>query len=395
MRVLLCHNYYRTSAPSGEDNVVSIERQLLEDSGLDVIIYQQFNDDIDNSTFRKQLSTALQGAWSHKSYKEISALIKKTKPDIAHFHNTFPQISPSAYAACQDNGVPVVQSLHNFRLICPNALLMRDEQPCELCVGKNLLPSLKHKCYRNSLMATSALVWMLIRNRIFNIYQKKVDVYIALTRFSAKKLIAGGIPANRIVIKPNCLPKGTYDREKIIHGRDGYAIYVGRLTTEKGVKTLIDAWKIYNDFPLKIVGDGKLMGQLRKVVESSSLNIEFLGFRSRDEVMDLIKNATMQIMPSLCYEGFPMALLEAYASGTPVIASKIGSLNELVEDNVTGLKFTPGDSNDLASKIKYLNKSPALLKKMKTGARHEFESKYTAEQNMEKLFEIYNSLISK
>ncbi|MDX1812156.1 MAG: glycosyltransferase, partial [Gammaproteobacteria bacterium] len=161
MKVLLAHNYYQSSAPSGEDVVFNNEYELLNGNGVDVIKFERFNDDIDDSTLYSKLKVAHQGAWSRSSYREIDQLIKKNKPDIAHFHNTFPLITPSAYAACKDNGVPVVQTLHNYRLFCANGQLLRDNKPCELCINGALHNAFKHKCYRNSRLATSAMLWIL------------------------------------------------------------------------------------------------------------------------------------------------------------------------------------------------------------------------------------------
>jgi len=205
LKILLAHNFYRSAAPSGEDAVYRAERALLARAGHEIIAYERHNDTIDDSNLRKNIDLALSGAWSRHSYAEISALIRRARPDIAHFHNTFPLISPSAYAACRDNGVPVVQTLHNYRLICANGLLLRDGKPCESCVGTSLWPALRYRCYRGSLPATGAVVWMLARNRRRGTYRHLVDRYIALTRFAAGRLAAGGLPAERITVKPNFL----------------------------------------------------------------------------------------------------------------------------------------------------------------------------------------------
>lgn len=389
MRVLLAHDFYRSSAPSGEDAVFRNECRLLGVNGIEVIPFERFNDKIDDSTFAKRMGLALDGSWSRSTYGDLTRIIRERRPDVAHFHNTFPLISPSAYAACQDNGVPVVQTLHNYRLICPGALLLRNGKPCEDCVGASLLPALRHRCYRGSLSATTALVWMIASNRTRGTYNKLVNRYVALTRFSASKLVAGGLPHDRMEVKPNFL----FDVPEPGNGDGGYAVYVGRLSEEKGVETLLTAWGNNPNLPLKILGDGPLRAALQKRAYDEGLGVEFLGFRSREEILDIVGQAVLQIVPSQWYEGFPMVILEAYACGTPVVASRIGSLNEIVIENETGLKFEPGNAEDLAAKVNALFTNPDRLKLFRHNARAVFEKHYTAERNFIQLMDIYRHAI--
>lgn len=386
MRVLLAHNFYRSSAPSGEDAVFRNEQALLLEKGVDVVPYEMFNDKIDTSSLAHRTRLALNTAWSNDTYQAMGHLIKQTKPDIAHFHNTFPQISPSAYAACRDSGVPVVQTLHNFRFICPGGLLLRDGRPCEDCVGTNLLPALRYRCYRGSLPATGALVWMLVRNRWHGTYTTLVNRYIALTEFAADRLIAGGLPRDRMSVKPNFAPSISEPGP----GDGGYAVYVGRLSPEKGLRTLISAWKLIPEIPLKILGDGPLREELVDLSLKNNLSIKFLGFCDRTTIVDTVGRAALQVIPSECYEGFPMAILEAYASGTPVVASRIGSLNEIVREGGTGVKFKAGDADDLAQTVKQLLGDPTRLSAMRKKARAEFLANYTPERNFQLLMDIYS-----
>lgn len=385
MRVVLAHCYYRSSAPSGEDAVFRNERELLANSGVDVIPYELHNDDIDDSSIYSRLVVAKETAWSARRNRELSNLLTKCRPDVVHFHNTFPQMSPSVYAACRQNGIPVVQTLHNFRLVCPGALLLREGRPCEECLGNSLLPALRHRCYRGSLAATGALVWMLSRGRMTGIYQSAVNRYIALTNFAAGRLAAGGLPRDRIAVKPNFLP--------MVHspgnGEGGYGIYVGRLSDEKGVRTLIEAWEKVKGIPLKILGEGPLRRELEQHVVQRRLPVEFMGYRSREKVLELVGKALFQVVPSNCYEGFPMAVLEAYASGTPVIASAIGSLDEIVINDEGGLKFVPRDADDLARKVLDLTEDKDQLSRQRRKARAIYEQHYTPESNLDRLFKIY------
>ncbi len=388
MKVLLAHDFYRSSAPSGEDAAYRNERSMLEKAGVGVVPFERHNDAIDDSTLSRRVSLALNGAWSRKSYDDISALVRRTKPDVAHFHNTFPLISPSGYAACRDNGVPVVQTLHNFRFICPGALLLRGGKPCEACVGATLLPALLHRCYRNSAAATAAQVWTLVRNRRLGVYSGQVDRYVALTRFAASRLAAGGLPAERIDVKPNFLP----DDPGPGAGDGGYAAFVGRLSEEKGVRVLLSAWRSVCGFPLKIAGDGPLRPELERQAVQEGLAVEFLGYRRKDEVNALLRNAVLSILPSICYEGVPMSMIESFACGTPVLASRIGSLAELVEED-TGVTFEAGNPDDLAAIVAGLRKDPGRLAGLRATTRNTFESRYTEKKNLQALLGIYRKVV--
>ena len=385
MKVLLAHDFYRSSAPSGEDAVFRNERELLETNGIQVVSFERFNDDIDDTAFTKRLRLGFEGAWSKRSYQELCDVIRRTRPVLAHFHNTFPLISPSAYAACQDNGVPVVQTLHNYRLICPGGLLLRNGRPCEDCVGTDLGPALRHRCYRGSLPATGAVVWMLARNRWQRTYGNLVNRYIALTQFAAGRLMAGGLPERRMEVKPNFLP----NPPQMGWGGGNYAIFVGRLSEEKGLRSLIDAWRHVANFPLKIVGDGPLRLELEERARQHGLHVEFLGFQSREDVLRMVGRAEVQIIPSECYEGFPMVVLEAYACGTPIVASRIGSLDEIVVEGQTGMKFEPGSPEDLAKKVNLIRSDDRRLHAMRINARARFEDNFTADRNFPRLAEIY------
>jgi len=385
MKLLLIHNYYRTCSPSGEDNVARSELKLLKDNGVDVFRYEKFNDDIDESTVFKKLRFGFGYAWSRKTYNEVSELIRLCRPDIAHIHSLHPQITPSVYNACHDMGVPVVHTIHNYRYICPGALLFRNGRPCEDCIGKFPFPALRHRCYRGSLAATGSVMWMLAYNRFRNTFQNRVNYYIALTEFAKSRLIAGGLPAERIGVKPNFLPEPPQP------GGNGenYAVFVGRLSEEKGLNTLLSAWKMVNDMELKVVGDGPIRSELEIRVGKEGTNVTFLGMLPRRNLLTIVEKAKMQLVPSEWYEGFPMVIVEAYACGTPVIASRIGSLDEIILDGETGAKFEPGNPRDLSDKINILINDKQKLATMRKRARALFEEKYTAEKNFLMLMEIY------
>ncbi|MGB9149754.1 MAG: glycosyltransferase family 4 protein [Burkholderiales bacterium] len=390
MKILLAHCFYRSSSPSGEDVVFRNERALLEDHGNTVISLERFNDNIEDRSFASKISLSHETVWSRPSYDAVVTAIQKSKPDVAHFHNTFPQLSPSVYAACQDSGVPVVQTLHNFRLVCANGLLMRKGKPCEDCLSGGVINALIHRCYRNSLPATSVISWMQVKNRHQGVYHRQVNRYIALTQFSIPRFIEGGLPEYRIAVKPNFLPSPpAFSREK-----ERYAVFVGRLTAEKGISTLLEAWKKLPDFALKIFGDGELRQELEKKLSRDKINAEFFGFRPRNEVLAAVSKASFQIIPSECYEGFPLALLEAYASGTAVLVSRLGGLDELVIDRETGRKFEAGNPDSLAKIAQQLISNPEQLTQLGRQAREEFDRKYTAERNYDQLMKIYHEAIN-
>ena len=388
MKILLAHTFYRSSAPSGEDLVYRNERALLEQAGFTVIPYERHNDDLDDSSLWKRVRLGQGSIWSRRTWREVSDLLTSERPDLVHVHNTFPQLTPSIYRACRDQGVPVVQTLHNFRLICPQAMLARQGRTCVDCLGGSLWPALRHRCYRGSLAATLAQVLTLTVNRGLGSYGL-VDQYLALTRFAMNKLVEGGIPVRRLTVKPNFLP----DPPEPGAGNGGYALFVGRLSAEKGVRTLLTAWRKNLGLPLRIYGTGPLETELRALVEQERLPVEFCGFGDRQQIYAAMREAAMLVVPSEWYEGFPMVVLEALACGTPVVASRIGSLGEVVVEGITGIHFAPGNANALAAAIVRLKTDQRLLSAMRNRCRLHFEHHYTADQALTTLTDVYTAVI--
>ncbi len=388
MNILIVHNQYLQ--PGGEDIVFQSETSLLKKKNNIVNTFIKKNQPITKSNF---LKIAINVLWSKQNQKLLKKTINQTKPDIVHFHNTFFQISPAAYYACKDAGIPVVQTLHNYRLICPGALLIRNGKICTRCVKKNIpWPGVLHGCWRRSRAGTAIVATMLVVHRLLKTWTEKVDVYIALTEFARKKFIEGGLPAEKIVVKPNFVYPDPGEGEH----KDRYFLFVGRLSSEKGIMTLLDAWKFLKDIPLKIVGDGPLKEEIQTFIEQKKLKyIEVLGPRLRKEVFELMKKARALIFPSEWYEGFPMTLAEAFATGLPVIASRLGAMAELVDEGRTGLLFEPGSSEDLAVKVEWVWMHPKEMAEMGHEARREYEVKYTAERNYEMLMEIYHKVIER
>ncbi len=390
MKVLIVHNRYRTAAPSGEDVAVQNEQQMLSRRGIDVVRFERCNDDLDQDTWPARTAMAANTIWSQQSRSALRKVIRQTRPDIMHVHNTFAMLSPSVYGAAKAEGLPVVQTLHNFRFFCPSALFLRDGKPCEECVDKSLLRSIRYRCYRGSMAATATLATMLALHRAIGTYSQDIDRYIVLTQFARAKVTAAGIAASRISVKPNFLanppPPG--------QGEGGYVIYVGRLLEGKGTETLVRAWRSLPDIRLKIVGDGALRPTLEAIVREGNLNVEFVGRLDRAAVLSAVSRAELMIIPSECYEGFPMVIAESFACGTPVLASRTGSLEELVTDGVTGRKFSVGDTDELARSVRSVLSDCAGLTRMRGNARAYFDAHLTEQQNYASLSGIYQQLLA-
>lgn len=378
MRVLSVHNFYQQ--PGGEDYTFHSEVALLKQRGHEVVAYEDHNDRITSG-----LLTSLSSIWNHRTHQRLRVLGHQRKPDVAHFYNTFPLVSPAAYYTLRSQGIAVVQMLANYRLICPGATLLRNGRVCEECLEqKSLLPALRNRCYRGSLLATASVATMIGTHRVARTWNNAVDLYIAPTEFARNKFVEGGLPAERIVVKPHMLLPDPGVREG---GEGDYALFVGRLSEEKGVETMLDAWRDLSGVSLRIAGDGPLART------TWPAGVTWLGQQSRELVYAQIKNARVVIVPSTWYEIGPLTILEAFACGTPVIASNLGSMAERVRDGHTGLLFRPGDAGDLAEKVRYAFSHPEHLAAMRVNARREFEEKYTAERNYKMLISIYERAI--
>jgi len=389
MKVLVIHNEYQQ--PGGEDAAADAESRQLLAHGHSVMRYGRHNDELLDVGPLGAIRKGIQTVWASKSYRELKNLLAQDKPDIAHFHNTFPLISPSAYYACAEAGVPVVQTLHNYRLICPGATFMRQGRVCESCLEKrSFLPGVVHRCYRTSFPQTAVLATMLAAHKAMGTWRSKVNLYIALSEFARRKFVQGGLPSPRVVVKPNFV--------HLDHGpktnRGNYALFVGRLSAEKGLKVLLGAWRVLaRRIPLYVVGDGPMGDELHAEIKQLNLpDVTLVGGIASGEVPKWMHDARFLVCPSLSFEGFPMVIAEAYACGLPVIASRLGSLEEIVRDEQTGLHFSPGDPVDLAHKVEWAWTHEADISRISRTARAEFEQKYTAEQNYQNLMRIYGQV---
>jgi len=390
MRILLVHNRYREAG--GEDVVFESEKRLLERAGHQVVAFERSNQELKDNTALDRVAIASQMVWSWRSRNQFAAVLDEFRPDIVHVHNSFMVISPSIFSLCTERGIPVVQTLHNFRLICPAGTFFRDGNLCHDCVKGSLLESIRHGCYRHSRAATSGVAAMLAVHRMLGTWHRHVTRFIALTEFAKQKFVEGGFSAEQFVVKPNFADPDPQERTN----SGDYAVYVGRLTEEKGLHILLDAWDLLpKPYPMYIVGDGPERAALEeKVRERKLAGITFRGWVPRAESLEIVKGARFIVVPSIWYEGFPMTVVEAFACGTPVICSRLGGLGEIVQDNATGLHFHPGDPRDLATKVEWAWSHEAEMARMGHSARSTYEKEYTAEKNYSQLCRIYEEALA-
>lgn len=380
--VAVIHNRYLQ--PGGEDAAVAAHVALLEARGCRVVRYETNNEALAGLG---PLGQATATIWNSKARDDLQRMLTKARPAVAHFHNTFPYLSPSVYAAARSVGVPVVQSLHNYRLICPGALLYRDGKPCTDCVSRRVKwPAAVHGCYRQSLAASAVTAGMLAVGNVNKTWERSVDAYVALTEFARDRFIAGGLPPDRIVVHPNVLAT---DPGAGAH-ETGFALFVGRLSPEKGIGTMLDAWRRANfgSRTLLVVGDGPLEGSFDRSIPG----VQWLGECANERVITLMQQAAFLVLPSECYEGFPMTLVEAFATGLPVIASNHGAMAELVVHGVNGYHFRPGDASDLSSAMARAFDNPTECRALGDAARRTFMERYTSDQAYDRLMALYGRL---
>lgn len=385
-RILIVHNAYQHRG--GEDAVVEAETALLRAHGHAVEVYTRSNDDVDGLS---PLSLARQTLWSGRTARELAQVIGRFRPDVVHAHNTFPLISPSLYWAAARAGVPVVQTLHNFRLMCLNALFLREGRVCEDCMGHLPWRGVARACYRDSRAASGVLAGMLMLHRGLGTYRHKVARYIALNEFCRGKFIEGGLPAERVVVKPNFVDwkeEGSGFKGQGSKGEPGL-LFVGRLSVEKGVAVLGAAMGLLPGVCLRVAGDGPQAGLLDGVA-----GVTRLGSLPSAAVQAEMAQALALVVPSVWYENFPRTIVEAFACGLPVIASRIGALADIVRDGQTGLLFEPGDARDLAGKMAWARENPQRMAAMGAAGRAQYEAEFSPEVNYRRLMEIYDGVLA-
>lgn len=390
MKILLVHNRYKQAG--GEDVVFEHELDLLQRSGHEVLTYCRSNWETDSYPGVKRLALVPKMIWAKDTHQEFGELLRREKPDVVHIHNIWVMISPSIYSVCREAGVPVVQTFHNYRLLCPAGSLFRHGRTCHECVDQSLVQSVVHGCYNDSRPATAALALALAIHRLRDTWTTGIDSCITLSQFSRNLILKAGLPAESVFVKPNFV----YPDPGVSTEQRDYALFMGRLSPEKGVGTILNAWsRLVDPVELLIIGGGPEAADLQKgAAERGLAKVHFQGYLPRDQALGFMRRAQFLIFPSELYENFPMTIAEAFAFGVPVICSRMGAMQEIVEDGRTGLHFTPGDAEDLAAKVKWACDHAERMREMGKEARQEYENKYTAEKNYPILMEIYRHAVA-
>ncbi len=391
MRVVVAHNFYQQ--PGGEDGVFHDECALLESKGHDVVKLERHNSALRDGG-ASRVGLAIGTVWNRDAYREVRRIIRDTRADVLHAHNTLPLLSPSAYHAARAEGAAVVQTLHNYRMMCAGALFYREGKVCEDCLGHRFaLAGVRHGCYRGDRAATASVAASTSWHWLAGTWTRTVNRYIAMTEFGKSRFVAGGIPAERIVVKPHFVR----DAPEAGTGDGDYILFVGRLTEEKGIGVLAQAWERQSqrqrsNLRLSIVGDGPERASLERLC-SRDERVTLHGQKEPAEVLNMMRRAVAVVVPSTWYETFGRVVTESLACGTPVIVSDIGAIAELVEDGVTGFRFQPGDADALANRLQWLADNREALSIMRTAARAAFLSRYTPEANYPQLLSVYESAI--
>lgn len=381
-RILIVHNYYKL--PGGEDVVVKNEKALLEKYGHFVVLYSRSNKEIENFAVLKKMLLPLTSVFSFRTYCDVKRLILEKEIDIVHVHNTLSLVSPSVYYAALVCGKPVVQTLHNFRMLCPAATFSRNNRICEECIDKGLICAVYHNCYRDSKIQTLMSALILKIHRLLGTYKRLY--YICLTDFNRDKLLLlnqrgkGYIRKERIFVKPNFIQMPIMEE---IQKKEQY-IYVGRLEKLKGIDILLEAWRDLPDKKLLICGSGPEEAKIHSYLKENHMEkVKLLGQCMHKDVLRLLSESKALIMPTLWYEGQPMVIVESYAANTPVIVSDIGNVGKMVETEGTGIRFRCGDAKALKEAIMQMEQEGNW------DTRLVYQEKYTAERNYELLHKIY------
>jgi glycosyltransferase involved in cell wall biosynthesis len=393
MKILVIHNFHRSGSVSGDDFSADKEIKLLESYGHTIVKFVPSNDEFDGSSISKKVFIALQIPWSFISFKKIRKIIVKQNPDIIHIHNIFPLLSPSVYYAVQREKIPVIQNLHDYRLLCPRAFFLRGGEVCEECRKISFFKSIQYGCFQNSRIRTVPVALMLHLHHSLKTFQSKIDAYICLTNSQRSIFLDAGFEKEKLFVKPNFI-EDTFIKEQYQTGR--FALFFGRIGEEKGISTLIKAWKYLPDVLLKILGGGPDTEKFKSLAMGLNIkNLDFLGYKPHLECMKMVSSAMFLIAPSIWYETGIRTIIEAFSQSKPVIASHLGAMADLIEHGKTGLLFQPNNAEELASKVRWLWEHPEECYKMGINARKDYETKYTPEKNYEMLLDIYKEVLAR
>ncbi len=372
--------------------MVRAETDLLRSHGDEVCLYSRHNDEIKSfNTVQKALFFP-QTVYSWKTSSDLDAVVRRFRPDVAFVHNIYPLISPSAYHTLHALRVPTVQVLHNFRPFCINGLFYIQDKVCEKCKDGNYLHAVKNRCYKDSYTLSGLYALTMASNRAAGMVDK-ISGFICLTEFFKIKMREAGVPENKLFVRPNFVRAPELPLS--VKPGNGYALFMGRLSPEKGCWTLIRAFERLPHVQLKIVGTGPVEDSLREYIRNNGIhNIELLGFKSGDEKWQILRNSTCLIVPSEWYENFPITVLEGFMASKPVIASRIGGLPYIVEEGKSGLLFETGQANELAQKVQYLVDHQDEAMRMGQRGRQLTETKYGPDEGYRNLMGICSQVQS-
>jgi len=388
LKILLCHNYYKIRA--GEALVFEHEKNLLLENGNDVITYIRDNNEINSFSAIKRLNSFLNGFSNKKTQSDIDRIVAENKPDVAHIHNVFPLISPSIYVALNRHNVPIVQTFHNFRFICPNGLLFIDEKECPFFLKKGI-HCVKNKCYRQSYIYSAWYSAILARHAKKKTFTDKIDRYIALNSFTKSVFVKAGFDEQKIVVKPN---SASADISSFNENPDNYILFAGRLSNEKGIITLLKAAAKVPSLPLKILGDGPLENSVKQFISENNLtHIELLGYQPQKQFEKYLANALVTILPSECFENCPLTVINSLYLGTPVIVSRTGGIPDFVPEEKAGWLFLPGDIEELTQRLEWVNTNKEKVINMRAQVREWGIEQFSPETNYKKLMKIYNETL--
>ncbi len=385
-KVLIVHNQYQLAG--GEDTVAENEGNLLKEHGHEVYYYLRNNEEINKMGPIRKALAAFGTIFSMQSYREIKRIIKEHGIDVVHVHNTVPLVSCSAYYAAKSQGCVLVQSIHNMRMVCPTGMMIRDGRVCEDCLNKGLSCAIKHKCYKDSKLYSALLTWSIALHRKLGTYDK-VDGYLVTTDFN-REMLEKVVKPEKIFYKPYYSDSETRSPE---NKKREYYIYISRLEYLKGIQVALAAFKDMPDKQLVVLGVGPDEEKSHTYVTQNRMqNVEFLGFKSKPEMLELLYNAKALVFPTQWYEGFPMTIVESLAVGTPIIGSNIGNVGTIVKDGVNGLLFQYDDPKDLVKKIQYMEDHPEIAQKLEIGAQKDFVTNHTPDTLYHLTIQIYEQL---
>lgn len=387
MNILVIHNYYKIHG--GEESVFNNEVALLKEHGHNVYVYTRDNKELDAMCKIQKILLPFTTIFSLKSYREVKKIIIRHDIDIVHVHNYLSLVSPSVYYAAINNRVPIVQTIHHFRLNCPATTFYRDGKICDKC-SNNLFRSIKYKCYRNSLLSTLGVAMMVEFHKFIGTYGK--INYICLTNFNKRQLLKMNTKRRKYIDEKQIFVKPNYSnfKHKVIpfKNRKNQIIYAGRLYSTKGIEYLLEAWKYIDKYELLVFGEGPLEEWCNQYIADNGIkNVKMMGTLPNSQLVSYVSESKAQILPTQWYEGFPMVLVEAFACGTPVLGSDIGNVNDIIKEGINGLHFKHNSPLDI---VRAVNELDDMVDKTKELS----DKMYDPEVNYSMLIDIYKNILS-